>query len=49
VAYQHHHERTVIVRPTALQSGGSMGADKSSEFQALYQCLVEDDTKNSHT
>jgi superfamily II DNA or RNA helicase/very-short-patch-repair endonuclease len=39
-------EHTVIVRPTAFQSGGSMGADKRIEFQALYQFLVEDETRH---
>ena len=39
-------DHTVIVRPTAFQSAGSTGADKRIEFQTLYQCLVEDDTRN---
>jgi superfamily II DNA or RNA helicase/very-short-patch-repair endonuclease len=39
-------EHTVIVRPTAFQSAGGIGADKRIEFQALYQLLVEDETRN---
>src|SRR5688500_9888081 len=39
-------EHTVIVRPTAFQSAGSIGAGKRIEFQALYQFLVEDETRN---
>ena len=39
-------EHTVIVRPTAFQSAGRAGADKRIEFQALYQFLVEDETRN---
>ena len=34
------------MRPTAFQSISSTGADKRIEFQALYQFLVEDDTRN---
>lgn len=37
---------TVIVRPTAFQSASSTGTDKRIEFQALYQCLVDDQTRN---
>jgi Type III restriction enzyme, res subunit len=39
-------EHTVLVRPSAFQSAGSRGTDKRIEFQALYQLLVEDETRN---
>jgi hypothetical protein len=39
-------EHKVIVRPTAFQSADSTGADKRIEFQTLYRCLVEGDTRN---
>jgi superfamily II DNA or RNA helicase len=39
-------EHTVIVRPTAFQSVTNSGADKRAEFQALYQFLVDDETRN---
>ena len=39
-------DHTVIVRPTAFQAVGSAGADKRIAFQALYQRLVEDETRN---
>jgi len=39
-------EHTVLVRPTAFQSASSTGSDKRIEFQALYQLLVDDDTRN---
>jgi superfamily II DNA or RNA helicase/very-short-patch-repair endonuclease len=39
-------EHTVIVRPTAFRPPASAGADKRIEFQALYQFLVDDETRN---
>lgn len=39
-------EHTVIVRPTAFQSGNSTESDKRTEFHALYQRLVDDETRN---
>ena len=39
-------EHTVIVRPTAFQASRNAGMDKRIEFQALYQCLVDDDARN---
>jgi superfamily II DNA or RNA helicase len=39
-------EHTVIVRPTAFQTGNTAGTDKRIEFQSLYQLLVEDDVRN---
>lgn len=39
-------EHTVIVRPIVFQSATSAGADKRIEFQALYQFLVDDETRN---
>lgn len=39
-------EHTVLVRPTAFQSVSSIGSDRRIEFQALYQRLVDDDTRN---
>src|SRR5580765_4609042 len=39
-------EHTVIVRPTAFQTGSTTGTDKRIEFQALYQLLVDDETRN---
>ncbi len=41
-------EHLVIVRPTAFQSASTTGADKRTEFQALYQCLVDDETRNRY-
>jgi superfamily II DNA or RNA helicase len=38
-------EHTVLVRPTAFQSAGSMQTDKRVEFHSLYQQLVGDDTR----
>ncbi len=40
------HEHTVIVRPTAFQSGNTAVADRRIEFHALYQELVEDEARN---
>ncbi len=39
-------EHTVIVRPTAFQTGSTTGTDKRIEFQSLYQLLVDDETRN---
>ena len=39
-------EHLVIVRPTAFQSDSASGSDKRLEFQALYQFLVDDETRN---
>src|SRR2546426_4123138 len=39
-------EHTVVVRPTAFQSDRDADADKRAEFQALYQQLVNDETRN---
>src|SRR2546427_5219474 len=39
-------EHTVIVRPTAFEAARDTNADKRAEFQALYQQLVNDETRN---
>src|SRR4051794_13459324 len=39
-------EHTVVVRPTGFQSARDTAADKRLEFQALYQQLVDDETRN---
>jgi superfamily II DNA or RNA helicase/very-short-patch-repair endonuclease len=39
-------EHTVIVRPTAFQCSSNIGPGKRIEFQALYQLLVDDETRN---
>ena len=39
-------EHAVLVRPTAFQSARDTNADKRAEFQALYQQLVDDETRN---
>jgi superfamily II DNA or RNA helicase/very-short-patch-repair endonuclease len=39
-------EHTVIVRPTAFQYSSHIDPDKRIEFQALYQVLVDDETRN---
>lgn len=39
-------EHTVVVRPTGFQSLKGAGPDKRVEFQALYQQLVVDETRN---
>jgi superfamily II DNA or RNA helicase/very-short-patch-repair endonuclease len=39
-------EHTVVVRPTAFQSGRCTNTDKRAEFQALYQALVDDEVRN---
>ena len=39
-------EHTVVVRPTAFQSSKDTDPDKRAEFQALYQQLVDDETRN---
>jgi very-short-patch-repair endonuclease len=39
-------EHTVVVRPTAFQSATNVSADKRIEFQALCQCLVDDEIRN---
>jgi superfamily II DNA or RNA helicase/very-short-patch-repair endonuclease len=39
-------EHTVIVRPTAFQCSSNLGPGKRIEFQALYQLLVDDETRN---
>src|SRR6202035_4065983 len=35
-----------IVRPTLFQTGSTTSTDKRSEFQSLYQLLVDDETRN---
>jgi superfamily II DNA or RNA helicase len=37
---------TVLVRPTAFHPASGTSADKRIEFQALYQLLVDDETRN---
>ena len=39
-------EHTVLVRPTAFHPASGTSADKRIEFQALYQLLVDDETRN---
>jgi superfamily II DNA or RNA helicase/very-short-patch-repair endonuclease len=39
-------EHTVIVRPTAFQSGKTADTDKRVEFQSLYRELIDDETRN---
>lgn len=39
-------EHIAIVRPTAFQTGNSIDPDKRTEFHALYQRLVADETRN---
>jgi superfamily II DNA or RNA helicase/very-short-patch-repair endonuclease len=39
-------EHTVIVRPTAFQSGKTANADKRVAFHDLYRELVDDETRN---
>ena len=39
-------EHTVIVRPTLFHSAGGTGTDQRVAFQALYQFLVDDETRN---
>jgi superfamily II DNA or RNA helicase len=39
-------EHTVVVRPTAFQATRSLDGDKRVEFQALYQELANDDSRN---
>ncbi len=39
-------EHTVVVRPAGFQSARDTAADKRAEFQALYQQLVDDETRD---
>jgi superfamily II DNA or RNA helicase/very-short-patch-repair endonuclease len=39
-------EHTVIVRPTTFQTSSTTPTDKRTEFQSLYQLLVDDETRN---
>jgi superfamily II DNA or RNA helicase/very-short-patch-repair endonuclease len=39
-------EHTVVVRPTTFQAASITGTDKRTEFQSLYQVLVEDEIRN---
>jgi superfamily II DNA or RNA helicase/very-short-patch-repair endonuclease len=39
-------DHTVVVRPTGFQSARDTRADKRAEFHAVYQQLVDDETRN---